>query len=201
MSLLEALNVARKERIQRFYKPRFGRLSSETEIIPQYLYERKQREVKPLSDYERLRNLVKHPKSRFYYVPVRSADNVVRLEDEPQIDGPAHELFVVRTSHSVTHETIMRAVCRFYDVSSKDICSKRREHFIAWPRQVFAYLCRELTRLSFPQIGEKTGNRDHTTAYHACNKIRFLIEDKNPEVVGEISAIKAMLTGTENGPR
>jgi len=34
------------------------------------------------------------------------------------------------------------------------------------------YLCRELTELSLPKIGEEFGGRDHTTVIHACDKIQ-----------------------------
>ena len=39
------------------------------------------------------------------------------------------------------------------------------------------YLCRELTDLSLPKIGEDFGGRDHTTVIHACDKITNELED------------------------
>lgn len=49
----------------------------------------------------------------------------------------------------------------------KKNCTKN----IAYPRQIAMYLCRELTDMSLPKIGELFGGRDHTTVLHACDKI------------------------------
>lgn len=38
------------------------------------------------------------------------------------------------------------------------------------------YLCRELTDLSLPKIGDLFGGRDHTTVIHACDKVADEIE-------------------------
>ena len=45
-------------------------------------------------------------------------------------------------------------------------------------RQMAMYLCRELTDLSLPKIGEKFGDRDHTTVMHAERKIRTQMAEK-----------------------
>ena len=49
--------------------------------------------------------------------------------------------------------------------------SKKRTSNINYPRQIAMYLCRNMTDLSLPKIGEYFGNRDHTTVLHACDKI------------------------------
>jgi chromosomal replication initiation ATPase DnaA len=46
---------------------------------------------------------------------------------------------------------------------------------VATARQIAMYLCRELTDLSLPKIGQQFGGRDHTTVMHADRKIRTLI--------------------------
>lgn len=58
----------------------------------------------------------------------------------------------------------------------EDLKSKKRNRPIAYPRQIAMYLCRELTDLSLPKIGEYFGGRDHTTVIHACDKIAEEIE-------------------------
>ena len=54
--------------------------------------------------------------------------------------------------------------------------AKKRNHNIAYPRQIAMYLCRELTDHSFPKIGEMFGGRDHTTVMHAHEKIKSDLE-------------------------
>ena len=45
-------------------------------------------------------------------------------------------------------------------------------------RQIAMYLCRELTELSLPKIGQTFGGRDHTTVMHADRKIRSLMAER-----------------------
>jgi chromosomal replication initiator protein len=45
-------------------------------------------------------------------------------------------------------------------------------------RQIAMYLCRELTDMSLPKIGQELGGRDHTTVIHADRKIRELMAER-----------------------
>ena len=79
----------------------------------------------------------------------------------------------------ITIEKIIDYICRTYKLKLEDILSHKRSKDIAEPRQIAMYLCRELTDISLPRIGNKFG-RDHTTVIHACEKITKLRkEDKN----------------------
>ena len=69
---------------------------------------------------------------------------------------------------------------------------RSRKKEIVKPRQVVMFLLREELKSSFPFIGTKMGGRDHTTAIHACEKIKKEIElDQN--LNGEINLIKEKL--------
>lgn len=68
-------------------------------------------------------------------------------------------------------DMIKDAVAQHYSIQIADFDSKRRTRSITYPRQVAMYLCRELTDLSLPKIGEGFGGRDHTTVIHAYDKI------------------------------
>lgn len=70
-----------------------------------------------------------------------------------------------------TAKKIIEATAEIYEVSARDILGRRRTKDIAEARQVVAYLLRELSHLSFPQIGEELSGRDHTTALYAYGKI------------------------------
>lgn len=93
---------------------------------------------------------------------------------------------------STTLKNIIKAVAEFYDVSEKDLLERSRKKEIVKPRQVIMYLLREELKSSFPFIGLKIGGRDHTTAIHACEKIKKEIElDSN--LNDEINLIKETL--------
>lgn len=79
----------------------------------------------------------------------------------------------------ITIDKIIEFICTTYKLKLEDILSHKRSKDIAEPRQIAMYLCRELTDISLPRIGNKFG-RDHTTVIHACEKITKLRkEDKN----------------------
>jgi chromosomal replication initiator protein len=70
----------------------------------------------------------------------------------------------------VSASTIKDAVGSFYSIKIEDFTAKKRNRSIVYPRQIAMYLCREITDLSLPKIGEEFG-RDHTTIMHAHEKI------------------------------
>lgn len=67
---------------------------------------------------------------------------------------------------------ILKAVADFYNISSNDLAKRSRKKEVVRPRQVAMFLLREETKLSFPEIGQKLGGRDHSTVIHACEKIK-----------------------------
>jgi chromosomal replication initiator protein len=70
-----------------------------------------------------------------------------------------------------TPEAIKKSVSRYYDIKVADLESAKRAREFSFPRQISMFLCREMTDLSLPKIGEVFGKRDHTTVLHACEKI------------------------------
>lgn len=69
-------------------------------------------------------------------------------------------------------QTILKSVADFYSISLADLIKRSRKKEIVKPRQVAMFLLREETKLSFPEIGQKLGGRDHSTVIHACEKIK-----------------------------
>ncbi len=72
----------------------------------------------------------------------------------------------------ITATQIMAASAEYFGVTMDDLCGQSRSRVLVNARQVAMYLCRELTELSLPKIGQSFGNRDHTTVMHADRKIR-----------------------------
>ena len=73
---------------------------------------------------------------------------------------------------AITPKQIIAAVAGFYDVSIRDLIKKGRKKEIVKPRQAAMYLMRSETSVSYPNIGERLGGRDHTTVMHAVEKIK-----------------------------
>ena len=74
----------------------------------------------------------------------------------------------------------LKAVADFYDLSLADLIKRSRKKEVVKPRQVAMFLLREETKLSFPEIGQKLGGRDHSTVIHACEKIKGEIAVDEP---------------------
>ena len=72
----------------------------------------------------------------------------------------------------ITASAIMGATATYFGLSMDDLCGGNRSRTLVNARQIAMYLCRELTDLSLPKIGQQFGNRDHTTVMHADRKIR-----------------------------
>ena len=65
-----------------------------------------------------------------------------------------------------------------HKLSVDDLYGSSRSQAIATARQIAMYLCRELTNLSLPKIGQLFGNRDHTTVMYANKKISELMKER-----------------------
>ncbi|MCU7729812.1 chromosomal replication initiator protein DnaA [Actinoplanes sp. KI2] len=72
----------------------------------------------------------------------------------------------------ITADQIMMSTADYFGVSLEDLRGHSRSRVLVNARQVAMYLCRELTDLSLPRIGQAFGGRDHTTVMHADRKIR-----------------------------
>ncbi len=91
-----------------------------------------------------------------------------------------------------TYSKILKIVSEFYDISRNDLINKCRKKEVVYPRQIAMYLMREELKCSYPYIGEKLGNRDHTTVMYACEKINQEIE-QNESLNEEINLIRDRL--------
>jgi chromosomal replication initiator protein len=89
---------------------------------------------------------------------------------------------------NLTIERIARTVASHYKLTVEEIKSKNNSRQIAVPRQVAMYLCKRLTKHSFPEIGREFGGKHHTTVMHSVEKIDAIIkEDRNfHRVVSEL---------------
>ena len=93
-------------------------------------------------------------------------------------------------SNDIDAATIMAVTAEYFGVTLDELCGQSKTRAIASARQMAMYLCRELTDLTLPKIGNTFGNRDHTTVMHAAKKIRTEIAERRQtyDHVQELSA-------------
>ena len=107
---------------------------------------------------------------------------------------------IIRQKASVISiEYIQEMICKYFNITIKDLKSSQRSNDIAFPRQIGMYLCRILTNESFPKIGEAFGKRDHTTVMHGYKKIEQEIK-QNPESNTKliVESVKKIILSKEN---
>lgn len=73
---------------------------------------------------------------------------------------------------TVSLANIQRTVADFYHLTLADLLGSKRSRSIAWARQVAMALGKELTELSYKDLGRGFGDRDHTTVLHACRQVQ-----------------------------
>jgi len=75
----------------------------------------------------------------------------------------------------VTIQQIQKLVASTYKLTIEELISKNNAQKISHPRQVAMYLCKHLTKHSYPEIGRAFGGKHHTTVIHSVEKIESLV--------------------------
>jgi chromosomal replication initiator protein len=122
------------------------------------------------------------------YIGSRISTNIRELEgalirvtafanlNRQQVDLPLAEI-VLRDlitdddTTEVTPAMVIAQTAAYFGLTIDDLCGTSRSRVLVTARQIAMYLCRELTDLSLPKIGQQFGGRDHTTVMHANKKI------------------------------
>jgi chromosomal replication initiator protein len=92
----------------------------------------------------------------------------------------------------LTVEKIIEAVAAAYQLEPSEIKSTKRSQHLALPRHIAMYLCNHIMQMSFPRIGSAFGNRKHTSAIYAVDRIKAMIVE-NPEVADSVKKISRQL--------
>ncbi|NTW16036.1 MAG: chromosomal replication initiator protein DnaA [Syntrophaceae bacterium] len=87
------------------------------------------------------------------------------------------KIIKVNEKEVVTIDEIIKTVAGKLNVKIADIKSHKKNKNLVLARQIAMYLSRKMTSTSFPDIGEKIGDRDHSTVIYACNKIKKVLEE------------------------
>lgn len=88
----------------------------------------------------------------------------------------------------ISSALIMGQTAAYFDVTLEQLCGSERSRNTVEARQIAMYLCRELTDLSLPKIGEAFGGKDHTTVMHANRKITTQMTER-PETFTHVTEL------------
>jgi len=72
---------------------------------------------------------------------------------------------------NINVDDIKKSICDFFNIRVSEMVSKKRSRNLSYPRHIAMYLCRKHTTLSYPEIGENFGGRDHSSVIHASNVV------------------------------
>lgn len=97
-------------------------------------------------------------------------DNVINVDMATEA---LKDMFNNSKAVVVNSKTIQEAVARYFHIKTEELKSKKRSRDVSFPRQIAMHLCRDMTDMSLPKIGDEFGGRDHTTVMHACEKIKL----------------------------
>ncbi|WP_224240544.1 chromosomal replication initiator protein DnaA [Hyalangium gracile] len=100
---------------------------------------------------------------------------------------------ILPASRVVDVEVIQREVARYYKLTVEALKEDRRHKALAHARQVAMYLCRKLTKSSFPEIASRF-NKDHSTVISSVRKIEAARET-DPAVKRELEELEEKLGG------
>lgn len=138
------------------------------------------------------------------YIASRISSNIRELEgallrvvafanlSKERIDLPLAEMMLKDfvsdpDDNEITVSLIMGQCAHYFGVTIDQLCSSDRSHNVVEARQIAMYLCRELTDLSLPKIGDAFV-RDHTTVMHANKKIASVMKEKR-EVFNHVTEL------------
>lgn len=91
-----------------------------------------------------------------------------------------------------TIDVIKKATLKVFPIARTDLEGPCKMQAFVYPRQIAMYLCRTMTKKSFPQIGRAFGKRDHTTVLYAFRRIEKTLVTE-PRVAADIARVEAII--------
>ena len=115
--------------------------------------------------------------------------------DLPLAEIVLKDLITDQAGPEITSSIIMMQTAAYFGVTVDDLCGSSRSRVLVTARQIAMYLCRELTDLSLPKIGQAFVGRDHTTVMHADRKIRQLMAERR-SLYNQVTDLTARIKST-----
>jgi chromosomal replication initiator protein len=98
--------------------------------------------------------------------------------DMPLVQTVLKDLITLDDDNVIAPTDIITNTAEYFKLTVEDLYGSSRSQAVATARQIAMYLCRELTNLSLPKIGQLFGGRDHTTVMYANKKISELMKER-----------------------
>lgn len=146
---------------------------------------------------ERVRTNIRELEGALVRLVAYARINRIPFQDitDDVVEVALKDVMLAHQNQQIDITRIMEVVGEHYNVRPDDFLSKKRARTISFPRQVAMFLCRELTDMSLPRIGEEFGGRDHTTVMHAYDKIRGQIQE-NKDLKSILKTLETQIRNT-----
>lgn len=92
----------------------------------------------------------------------------------------------------ITASTIIGKTAEYFGITLEELTGTSRSRVYVTARQIAMYLCRQLTDLSLPKIGEHFGGKDHTTVMYAVKKVEDQIAQRR-QMYNQVNEIHARI--------
>lgn len=125
--------------------------------------------------------------------------SIIRLCGYSSLSGQKIDIFTAkailkgRRSQRPDPEEIQKVTARYFDVTVQDLISGEKSRRICYPRQVAMYLCRELTGLSYKEIGDAFGSKNHSTVMYGTKRVQAEKDKKGESVSKDLTRLYALL--------
>jgi chromosomal replication initiator protein len=98
----------------------------------------------------------------------------------------------INSQQTVNIDDVVETVANFFNIETDKIYEKTRKRKIVRPRQIAMFILREDYQFAYPEIGERIGDRDHTTVIHSYKKIKENLETDS-DLVQDIHQIRSLI--------
>jgi chromosomal replication initiator protein len=124
--------------------------------------------------------------------------NIIRLESYASLNNADISISMVKSlvrgkgRSETSIEDIKSTTAAYFNISVRDMTSKKKKRIYSYPRQLGMYLARKHTHLSLKQIGDAFGHKDHSTAVYAIRRIEKY-KDKEKSILDDLGKIENLL--------
>ena len=116
--------------------------------------------------------------------------------DMPLVQTVLKDLITLDEDNVVSPTDIISVTADYFKLTIDDLYGSSRSQAIANARQIAMYLCREMTNLSLPKIGQLFGGRDHTTVMYANKKIGDLMKERR-SIYNQVTDLTSRIKQTQ----